>query len=90
MASRVRTTMTDRSRAQGDRLGQRPEEMALPAGAAGVRRRAHDHEVRLLGLAQDGVADVRRLAQEGLAAAVEVLLHEGRERSLGLGADARS
>ena len=87
MASRVRTTTTDGRARSGDRLGQRAEEVALPAGVAGVRRRAHDHEVRFLGLAQDGVADVGRLAQEGLAAAVEVLLHEGRERPLRLGAD---
>ena len=73
-------------RAGRDRLGQRPEQVALAAGAAGLGRGAHDHEVGLLGLAQDGVPDVRRLAQDRLAAALDVLLDERGQGPLGLGA----
>ena len=76
-----------RLRAGGDRLRQGAEQVALAAGAAGLGRGAHDHEVGLLGLAQDRVADVRRLAQDRLAATLEVLLDERGERALGLGAD---
>ena len=73
--------------AGGDRLGQRAEQVRLAVGATGLGRGAHDHQVRLLGLAQDRVADVRRLAQDGLAATGDVLLDERRQGALGLGPD---
>ena len=76
-----------RSRAGGDRLGQRAEQVRLAVGATGLGRGAHDQQVRLLGLAQDRVADVRRLAQDRLAATADVLLDEGRQGALGLGPD---
>ena len=79
ISSRVLTTTTEGLARARDRLGQRPEQVRVHAVAAGHRRRAHHDEVRLLGLAQDGVADVRRLAQDGLALALEVLLDERRE-----------
>jgi len=70
-----------------DRLRQGTEQVALAVRAAGRRRCAHDHEVRLLRLPQDRVADVGRLTQDGLATAGDVELDERREGSLGLGAD---
>ena len=76
-----------RPRAGGDRLRQRPEQVGLAVGAAGLGRGAHDDEVGLLGLAQDRVPDVGRLAQGGLALAHDVLLDERGERPLRLGPD---
>ena len=73
--------------AGGDRLRQRTEQVALAARAAGLRRRTHHHEVGLLGLTQDGVPDVRCLAQDRLTPTVEVLLDEGCQRPLRLGPD---
>ena len=87
MASRVLTTTTDRLRPRGDGLGQGPEQVRVGAVAARHGRRAHHDEVGLLGLAQDRVADVGRLAQDGLALALEVLLDERGERPFRLGAD---
>ncbi len=71
----------------GDGLGQRPEQVRVHPVGAGHRRRAHHDEVGLLGLAQDGVAHVRRLAQDGLALALEVLLDERREGTFRLRPD---
>ena len=71
----------------GDRLRQRAEQVRLAIRAAGLGGGAHDDQVRALGLAQDRVADVRRLAQDGLAATGDVLLDEGGQRPLGLGPD---
>ncbi len=68
-----------------DRFGHRPEQVRLAVGTAWLGRCAHDHQVRLVGLAQDGVADVRRLADDGLAATGDVLLDERRQGALGLG-----
>ena len=73
-----------RLRARGHGLGEGAEQVALPVRSARRGRRAHDDEVGLLGLAQDRVADVGRLAQEGLAATVEVLLDERGQRALRL------
>ena len=56
--------------AGGDGLGERPEQERFRAVAARHGGGAHHHEIGLLGLAQDGVADVGRLAQDGLALAV--------------------
>ena len=74
-----------RLRARRDRFGERAEQIRLAVGSEGLRRGAHHHEVRLLGFAQDRRPDVRRLAQERLAVAVQVLLHEGGQRVLRLG-----
>ncbi len=62
-----------------DRLRQRPEEVRVSAVGTGGRGCAHDHQVRLLCFAQDGVADVGSLAKHALATATEVLLDEGGE-----------
>ena len=70
-----------------DRLRQGTEQVGLAVGAGRLGRRAHDDEVGLLGLAQDRVADVRRLADDPLAAAAEVLADELGEGVLRLGAD---
>ena len=78
-----------RLRARRDRLGQRPEQVRLAVGPERLGRGAHHHEIGLLGLAQDRRPDVRRLAQERLAVRVQVLLHEGGQRVLGLGSDGR-
>ena len=78
-----------RLRARRDRLRQRPEQVRLTVGSERLRRGAHHHEVGLLGLAQDRRPDVRRLAQERLAVRVQVLLHEGGQRVLGLGSHGR-
>ncbi len=67
--------------------GSAPNRYESGALAARRRRRAHDHEVGLLGLAQDGVADVGGLAQDGLAAALEVLLDERGQGAFRLGTD---
>ena len=86
IVSRVFTTTTvGRARARSPPASRR-RGASRPPVAPG-RRRAHDHEVGALGLAQDRGADVGRLAQERLAAAVDVLPHEGGERALGLGPD---
>ena len=76
-----------RLRARGDGLGECPEQVRIGAVAARGGRCAHDHEVGLLGLAQDGVADVGGLAQDGLALALEVLLDERGQGTFRLGAD---
>ena len=68
-----------------DGLRKRPEEERL----AGARRRhgrgAHHHDVGVLGLSQDGVANVDRLAHGLLDLAVGVLADEMRQGSLRLG-----
>ena len=74
-------------RARRDRLRQGAEQVRLAVGTAGLRGCAHDHQIRFLRLAQDGVADVRSLAQEGLAPAGDVLLDERRERTFRLDPD---
>ena len=76
-----------RAGAGRDRLGQRPEQVRLAVSSARLRGGAHDDEVGLLRLAQDRVADVGRLAQDRLAATADVLLDEGGQGALGLGAD---
>ena len=73
--------------AGGDRLRQGTEQVRLAIRAAGLRGGAHDDQVRALGLAQDRVADVRRLPQDGLAATADVLLDECGESAFGLGPD---
>ena len=76
-----------RLRARGDGFREGAEQVALPVRPARRGRRAHDDEVGLLGLAQDRVADVGRLAQERLAATVEVLLDERGQGALRLRPD---
>ncbi len=71
--------------ARRDRLGERAEQVRVGAVAAGHGRRAHHDEIGLLRLAQDRVPDVRRLAQDRLAATTQVLLDEGGQRPFGLG-----
>ncbi len=78
-----------RPSAGGDRLRQCAEQVRLAIRPAGLGRGAHDDQVRALGLAQDGVPDVRRLAQDGLAATGDVLLDEGGEGAFGLGPDGK-
>ena len=70
---------------RGDRLGECPEQVRVDAIAARHSRRAHDDEVRLLGLTQDRVAHVGRLAQDRLALALQVLLDERGKRPFRLG-----
>ena len=70
-----------------DGLGQRPEQVRIGGVGTGHGGRAHDHEIGLLGLAQDGVADVGGLAQDRLALAPQVLLDERGQGPLGLGSD---
>ena len=67
--------------------GSAPNRYESAPSPPGRGRCAHDHEVGLLGLAQDGVADVGGLAQDGLALALEVLLDERGQGTFRLGAD---
>ena len=75
------------SGAGSDRLWQGAEQVAFAIGAARLGRGPHDHEVAFLRLPQDGVADVRRLAQDRFAAAFDVLFDERGESPFRLGAD---
>ena len=83
--SRVLTTTTVGFARVAMASGIAPNSEASPPARG--RRRAHDHEIGSLGLAQDRVADVARLAQQRLGAPLHVRLDERGERSLGLGAD---
>ena len=78
-----------RLRPGGDRLRQRPEQVGVAVGAARLGRGAHDDEVRPLGLAQDRVADVGRLADDALdlGPGLDVRPEELGEGVLGLGPD---
>ena len=76
IVSRVLTTMTVGLRPGRDRLGQGPEQVRLAIGPGRLGGRTHDDEVRPLGLAKDRVADVVRLAEDRLAASLDVLLDE--------------
>ena len=60
---------------------------AVPSGAAEAPMITTSAR---LGLAEDGVADVGRLAQEAVGVAARVLLEERGEGVLGLGPDACS
>ena len=75
-----------RLRARGDRLRHRAEQVGR-AVDRGRRGGAHDHDVRVVGLAQDRGPDVRGLADERVDRALDVLPHERGQRALGLGAD---
>jgi hypothetical protein len=70
-----------------DRLRQCAEKVRFAVRAGGLGRRAHDDEVCLLGFAEDRVADVGRLADDPLAAALQVLAEELGEGVLRLGPD---
>ena len=65
-------------------LRQGAEEVRLAVTSAGRGRRTHHHQVRSIGLPQDRVADVRRLAQDRLRASLDVLADERGEGVLRL------
>ena len=70
-----------------DRLGEGAEQERARGRAVGDGRRTHDHEIGGLGLAQDRVANRRRLAQDAVGVPARMLLQERAESVLGLGAD---
>ena len=76
-----------RARARGDRLGHRPEQVRRDVARGRRGRRAHDHEIGPVGLAEDRVPDVGRLPDDRLDPGRRVLPDEGGEGPLGLGPD---
>ncbi len=87
MVSRVLTTMTVGWARAAIASGSEPNRYVSPSAPPGCADAPMTTRSDLLRLAQDRVADVGRLAQDGLAAAADVLLDERGQRPLGLGPD---